>query len=295
MAAPDSPSSPPPAAPLAASPASPAPLEPVRIYRHRLPTRIWHWVNAATLLILLMSGLMIFNAHPRLYWGHYGANDDHAWLAIGSTRDTGFLRIGSARIETTGVLGRWTDARGREQTWAFPGWATIPTRYSLADGRLWHLFFAWVLAISLTLYMLWTAIGGHLAKDLHVRRREWSPRHIWRDVKDHARLRFPRGAAAARYNILQKLSYIGVIFVLLPLMIATGLAMSPGMNAAAPWLIDLFGGRQSARSLHFIVAWSLVLFFLVHIAMVLLAGPVNEIRSMLTGWFRLPRDREAGA
>lgn len=264
---------------------------PERVYRHRLPTRIWHWVNAVTLLVLLMSGLMIFNAHPRLYWGDYGANSDPAWLAIGSTADTGYLRIGSARFDTTGVLGRWTDTAGVEKTWAFPGWATIPTRYSLADGRRWHLFFAWVLAISLTLYMLWTVIGGHLKKDLHVRRHEWSPRHIWQDIRDHARLRFPKGEAAARYNLLQKLSYIGVVFVLLPLMIATGLTMSPGINAAAPWLLDLFGGRQSARSLHFILAWALVAFFLVHIVMVLLAGPVNELRSMVTGWFRLPAEK----
>lgn len=269
------------------------PSVPVRVYRHRLPTRIWHWGNAVTLLILLMSGLMIFNAHPRLYWGQYGANPDHAWFAVGATPTTGFVRIGETRIETTGVLGRWTDAEGVEQTWAFPGWATIPTSYSLADGRRWHLFFAWVLAIGLTLYMLWTALGGHLRKDLHVRRHEWSPRHIWRDIKEHARLRFPKGEAAARYGILQKLSYIGVIFVLLPLMIFTGLTMSPGMNTAWPWLLDIFGGRQSARSIHFIAAWLLVLFFLVHVAMVLLAGPVNEVRSMVTGWFRLPPEKDA--
>ncbi len=273
------------------APADVSPPPPTRIYRHRLPTRIWHWLNAVTLLILLMSGLMIFNAHPRLYWGQYGANRDYAWLEIGSTAHSGYLRVGSARIETTGVLGRWTDSAGNIQRWAFPGWATIPTSYSLADGRRWHLFFAWVLAIALSLYMLWTALGGHLKKDLHVRRGEWSAKHIWRDFKDHARLRFPKGEAAARYNILQKLSYIGVIFVLLPLMIATGLTMSPGLNAAAPWMLDLFGGRQSARSIHFIAAWMLVAFFVVHIAMVLLAGPVNELRSMITGWFRLPPDK----
>jgi Ni/Fe-hydrogenase b-type cytochrome subunit len=270
---------------------SPTPPPP-RVYRHRLPTRIWHWLNAVTLLIMLMSGLMIFNAHPRLYWGEYGANFDRAWLVIGSTADEGYLRIGDWRVETTGVLGRWTDAEGTQKTWAFPGWATIPTSYSLADGRRWHLFFAWVMAIGLMLYMLWTAIGGHLKKDLHVRRTEWSPRHIWHDIKDHARLRFPRGEAAARYGILQKLSYIGVIFILLPLMIATGLTMSPGLNASAPWLLDLFGGRQSARSIHFIAAWALVAFFLVHILMVLLAGPVNEVRSMVTGWFRLPPEKD---
>src|SRR3546814_4609690 len=91
-----------------------------------------------------MSGLMIFNAHPRLYWGQAGANHDYAWLEIGATRETGFLRVGSLRVETTGVLGRWTDRRGVERTWAFPGWATIPTRYSLADGRRWPLSFAWL-------------------------------------------------------------------------------------------------------------------------------------------------------
>ena len=263
----------------------------VRVYRHRLPTRIWHWVNAVTLLVMLMSGLMIFNAHPRLYWGQYGANPDHAWFAIGATPTTGFIRFGETRIETTGVLGRWTDGQGVEQTWAFPGWATIPTTYSLADGRRWHLLFAWVLSIGLTLYMLWTAFGGHLKKDLHVRRHEWTPRHIWHDIRDHARLRFPKGEAAARYGILQKLSYIAVIFVMLPLMIFTGLAMSPGMNAAWPWLIDIFGGRQSARSIHFITTWLLVGFFLVHVAMVLLSGPVNALRSIVTGWFRLPPEK----
>lgn len=270
------------------------PTQPVRVYRHRLPARIWHWINAVTLLILLMSGLTIFNAHPRLYWGEYGANFDRAWLVIGSTPDSGYLRVGDLRIETTGVLGRWTDAQGAERTGAFPGWATIPTSYSLADGRRWHLLFAWILSIGLTLYMLWTLLGGHLRKDLHVRRAEWSPRHIWHDVKQHARLRFPRGEAAARYGILQKLSYIGVIFVALPLMIATGLTMSPGMNVAWPWLLDVFGGRQSARSIHFITASALVAFFLVHVAMVLLAGPVNEVRSMITGWFRLQPGRGEG-
>src|SRR3546814_7496022 len=103
--------------------------------------------------------------------------------------------------------------------------------------------------------MLWTVLGGHLARDLHVRRSEWAPRHIWQDIKDHARLRFPTGEAAARYNILQNLSYIGVIFVALPLLIATGLAMSTGFNANAPSLVELLGWRQSGRSNTFIQAW----------------------------------------
>jgi thiosulfate reductase cytochrome b subunit len=258
------------------------------VKRHRLSTRIWHWVNAATLAIMLMSGLMIFNAHPRLYWGQYGANDDVAWLEIGAKGDQGYTRIGPVTLNTTGVLGHWTNADGEKESRAFPYWITIPSKYSLADARLWHFLFSFILAFGLLAYMLRSALNRHIKSDLHIRRFEWSPRHIWHDIKDHARLRFPTGAAALQYNILQKLSYIGVIFVLLPLVIFTGLTMSPNMNAAWGWLVDLFGGRQSARSLHFIAAAGLFGFFIVHMLMVLLAGPINEVRSIITGNFRLP-------
>ena len=228
------------------------------VKRHRLSTRLWHWTNFVCVVILLMSGLGIFNAHPRLYWGQYGANFDHAWL----------------------VLDR------------FPGWATIPGHYSLAMSRRWHLAVALIFAFALLLYMLWSLINRHVGRDLSIGGNDIRPRHLWREIRDHARLRFPTGEAALRYNILQKLSYVGVIFILLPLLIFTGLSMSPGMNAAWPWLIDLFGGRQSARSVHFIAAGLLAAFFLVHILMVVLAGPINEIRSMITGKYRVPPERE---
>jgi Ni/Fe-hydrogenase b-type cytochrome subunit len=233
--------------------------------RHALVTRVWHWLNALTLLVMLMSGLMIFNAHPRLYWGHYGANADPAWLEIGRPEDV-----------------------------AFPPWLTIPSDYNLADARLWHFAFAWVLVLGLLVYVLWGLVRGHLRRDLLPALAELSPRHIWHDITEHARLRFPTGAAALRYNVLQKLAYGAVLFVLLPLVILTGLAMSPALNAGLPWLVDLFGGRQSARSVHFIATAGLVLFFVVHIAMVVLAGPVNEVRSMITGRYRLPHEREQG-
>jgi thiosulfate reductase cytochrome b subunit len=258
------------------------------VKRHRISTRLWHWTNATALLVLLMSGLMIFNAHPRLYWGHYGANADPAWLEIGAKGDKGFVEVAGAKVDTTGLLGSWRDEAGQVQQRAFPEWTTLPSRYSLSIARNWHFAFAWVLAISLTLYMLWSLFNGHVRRDLHVRREEWSPAHIWHDIKEHTRLRFPTGAEALNYNILQKLSYIGVIFVLIPLMIATGLTMSPGMNAGLPWLVDLFGGRQSARSIHFICAFLLLAFFVVHMIMVVLAGPLNEVRSMITGRYRLP-------
>lgn len=262
------------------------------VRRHRLSTRIWHWVNAATLVVMLMSGLMIFNAHPRLYWGEYGANADPAWLTIGANGSgQGVVQIGGATFETTGLLGVWTDEEGVVRHRAFPGWATIPSRYNLADARIWHLAFAWVVAVGLLIYLLLSLANGHIRRDLHVTGREWSPAHIWHDIKAHMRLRFPAGEAALRYNVLQKLSYAGVLFGLLPLIIATGLAMSPAMDAAWPWLTQLLGGRQSARSLHFIAAFALVCFVMVHLAMVLLAGPFNEVRSMITGWYRLPKAR----
>jgi len=270
----------------------PAAETPVR--RHRLSTRLWHWVNAATLAIMLMSGLMIFNAHPRLYWGQYGANFDAPWLEIGNAGETGVVRIGGFVLHTSGFFGTSRDAHGVMQAVAFPRWLTIPSTYSLADARLWHLAFAWVLALGLAAYLLWSLANGHLRRDLHITRAEWSPRHIWHDVVEHLRLRFPAGLAALRYGVLQKLAYCGVLFGLIPLAILTGLTLSPGTNAGLPWLVELFGGRQSARSIHFLAALGLVLFFVVHIAMVLLAGPVNQVRAMVTGWFRLPKERADG-
>lgn len=233
------------------------------VRRHAVVTRLWHWINALCILVMLMSGLMILNAHPRLYWGHYGSEHDSAWLVLAALEDT-----------------------------AFPGWMTIPSDYSLADARIWHFAFAWLLVLAFTAYLIWGLVSGHILRRLHITRVEWSPRRILHDIGEHARLRFPTGAAALDYNVLQKLAYGGVLFVLIPAIILSGLAMSPALDAAWPWLVDLFCGRQSARSIHFIAAMGLVLFFVAHIVMVVLAGPINEVRSMLTGWYRLPRGKE---
>ncbi|WP_078707544.1 cytochrome b/b6 domain-containing protein [Consotaella salsifontis] len=268
-----------------------APAAPAVVYRHRVSTRLWHWTNVVTLVVMLMSGLMIFNAHPRLYWGAYGANQDHPWLEIGSTNGAGVLRVGSLTVETTGVLGLWQDGDGRWNRTAFPGWATIPSNYNLALARRWHLTFAWLFAAGILLYLIWSLANRHLWRDLAPSRSELAPRHIAGDIRNHALLRFPKGEAARRYNILQKLAYLGVLIVLIPTMVLTGLTMSPAMDAAWPWLLDLFGGRQSARSIHFIAAGLLVLFILVHLAMVVLAGPINEVRSMITGRYRLPQEK----
>lgn len=261
------------------------------VFRHRLSTRLWHWVNVVAFFIMVMSGMMIFNAHPRLYWGQYGANSDYSWLEISGKSQKGYLRIGSATVETTGVLGAWRDKDGVVNTRAFPGWATIPSRYSLADSRLWHLAFAWVLAVGLFSYLLISLWNRHLQDEIAPTADQAKPSHVWQDIKDHARLRFPTGEAATRYNILQKMSYGLVLLVLLPLMVLTGLSMSPGADAFAGGLVELFGGRASARSIHFIVMWLLLGFFLVHVAMVILAGPINEVRSMITGRYAIKPDR----
>ena len=260
------------------------------VHRHRFSTRIWHWINAATLVLMLMSGLMIFNAHPRLYWGQYGANPDPAWLEIGSRDGEGFVRVGDTSIQTTGFLGLWTDSEGQRHSRAFPDWSTIPSAYSLALSRRWHLTFAWVFAIGLLSYGIWSLVNGHLRRDLLPKRPEIGPVHIWHEIKQHAQLNFPKGAEAQAYNTLQKVSYLGV-FITLAVVVLTGLTMSPAMDAIWPWLLDLFGGRQSARSIHFITAVLLILFVIVHLLMVLLAGPYNEIRSMITGRFRLPQEK----
>ncbi|HEX8384073.1 MAG TPA: cytochrome b/b6 domain-containing protein [Sphingomonas sp.] len=268
---------------------------PRRIYRHRVSTRLWHWINAVVLTVMLMSGLMIFNAHPRLYWGQYGANTDRAWLQIGPTATGGQMVIGSTRIPTTGVLGRWTDRDGVERTRAFPWWATIPSGYSLAAARRWHLSVAWIFAVLTLAYLLWSAVNRHIRRDLLPTRAELTPASIGKDVVDHLRLRFHPTDGSAHYNVLQKLTYGLVLFVLLPVVILTGVSMSPGFNAAWPWMLDLFGGRQSARSLHFLCTAGLLGFIVVHLVLVLLAGPVNEIRSMVTGWFHVAQVKEGGA
>lgn len=260
----------------------PAP-PPDLIYRTRLPVRLWHWTNAVTIFVMLMSGMMIFNAHPRLYWGAYGANFDHAWLEIGNHGTAGFLTIAGMTIPTTGVLGY---AMGTDE--AFPPLVTIPTHYNLAVAREWHFAFAWVLAGGWAVFLLYSLFSRHLSHDLLLRREEARVSALWHDIKQHVRLRLPKGDAARHYNPLQKIAYLAVLVLGLPIMILTGLTMSPTMDAAWPWLLVLFDGRQSARSLHFICAAGLALFIVGHLAMVVLAGPINELRSMITGWYRVP-------
>lgn len=264
-----------------------AATKPEVIYRHRLPTRLWHWINVVSICILLMSGLTIFNAHPALYWGKYGSELDKPLLKIDSEEGddyiVGFLKIGEYSFNTTGILGVSTNAQGDDTARAFPSWSTIPSHQDLASGRHWHLFFALVFIFNLIIFYIFSLANGHFRKDLAPTRQELSLRHILHDIWDHMRLRFPKGEDAKRYNILQKAAYLSVIFAAIPIMILTGMTMSPGIGGAMPWLADVFGGRQSARTIHFFAANFIVLFVIVHLVMVVLAGVWNEVRSMITG------------
>ncbi|MDP4003703.1 cytochrome b/b6 domain-containing protein [Methylobacterium sp. NEAU K] len=280
---------------MAASPALEAPETVDRqgrrwFYRHPLVIRVAHWINAAVLLVLLMSGLQIFNAHPALYWGAVSTFDTPAFAITsepgGDGRNRGVVTIGAHRFDTTGVLGL-SRAGGTEAERAFPSWATLPSDQDLATGRRWHFLFAWFLVLNGALYLLYGLFSGQL-------RRRLIPdgdqiRDFGGSVKEHLLLRFPEGEEAKRYNVIQKLTYLVVVLGLLPAMVLAGLAMSPGVDAAWPWLPELFGGRQSARSVHFIAAGLIVLFVVVHVLLVVVSGLANNMRGMITGWFSLGR------
>ncbi|HXX75681.1 MAG TPA: cytochrome b/b6 domain-containing protein [Nitrospiraceae bacterium] len=253
-----------------------------QVYRHRLPVRLGHWLNVVCLFILIMSGLQIFNAHPALYWGNR-SDRDKPLLSIrpmktesGETR--GITRILGHSFDTTGVLG-YSNGSGH----AFPVWATIPSGRWLAMGRQWHLFFAWVFVINGLLFMAYALISRHVTRDLAPTGKDL--RKIGKAINDHVRLRHPSGEETKRYNVLQKLAYMGVLFGLAPLIILTGLTMSPTIDTAFPWLLTIFGGRQAARTIHFIACFAFVGFIVIHVSQVILTGLFNNLRSMITGWF----------
>jgi thiosulfate reductase cytochrome b subunit len=288
------------AAPLPST-SPPAPAAPAAaprrrlVARHSLLVRVTHWINVVCFALLLMSGAQIFNAHPRLYWGEYGADFDHAWLAVQSLHDArgwrGVLHLGPLTLETTGVLGASPEAGGGALVpRALPSWLTIPSYQDLSTGRRWHFFFAWLFAVNGAVYLVAGFARRHFRRDLLPTRAELAPAHLVHEVLAHAKLQFPRGEAARRYNVLQKLAYLGVVFVLLPGMVLTGLTMSPGLDSAFHGLLEVFGGRQSARAIHFVCASLLVAFVLVHLAMVLASGLWNNLRAMVTGRYAIEED-----
>ncbi len=222
--------------------------------RHAWPVRVLHWINVVAVVVLVMSGLQIFNAHPALYWGKSSYT-------------------GAGPIFAPGP---------------FPGWLTLPGAQWLAMGRRWHFFFAWVLVFNGAAYLAYTIASRHLRRDLVPTRAEL--RSIGRSIADHLRLRHATGAAAARYNVLQKLAYLAVVFLLVPFLVVMGLGMSPALDSVIPGWVDWFGGRQSVRTLHFAAAMLVVLFAAVHLFEVFVTGAWNNVRSMITGKYRIPAE-----
>ena len=215
--------------------------------RHGLVTRLWHWLNFASVTVLFMSGLNISNAHRYLYWGHSGFDPSQAWLAVPR----------------------------------FPGWATIPGYYDLAAARDWHILAAWFFAVGLLVMWVVLLFSGRFWREMRTSPAEWTPKAIARSIASHWSLKFV--SSGTKYNFLQRVAYGTVLGIFLPMMIISGLAISPGIEPAAPWLVDMFGGRQGARSVHFIVTWATVTFFAVHIIAVLVSGPIKQIGEMITG------------
>ena len=233
--------------------------------------RVSHWVLAASVLTLAFSGFVILMAHPRLYWGKAGNDLTPALLELPIGRNY--------------KHGGWAPA-----TAFFSGAHPVVSAVRTYDifnqngwGRSLHFLAAWFMVSTGFVYVIAGLASGHLRRDLVPRLRDLVPGRLWGDVRNHLRLPLPRAPGGPPYGPLQKLSYAGVVFIALPLMVLTGLTMSPAVTAAYPVLLDLFGGSQSARTIHCFTFAALVAFLVIHVAMVALTGFRRQIRAMTFG------------
>src|SRR5712692_5963053 len=213
--------------------------------RHSAVVRITHWITALSFFALLVSGIAILLAHPRLYWGETGAVGTPSLIDL-----------------------------------PLPFVLDVPIR---GPGRYLHFLSAWVCVLTGLVYVVSGAFTRHFQKNLVPRKTDLGWKPIMRVVSNHMHLKRPTEEESQSYNVLQRLTYLAVVFLLFPLIIITGLAMSPAITSVFPTIVTVFGGQQSARTIHFFVAVALVLFLLVHIAMVCLAGFKNRMRAMITG------------
>ncbi len=257
------------------------------VKRHSLTTRLTHWFGALAIFILIMSGLQIFNAAPYLDASDK-SDPQHRILSIGQGGQNGDAPIGTTRVfghtfTTTHVLGYSADGQGGEAGRAFPAWITWPGYQDLASGRRWHFFFGWIMTIAGVVYL----VAALVRKDLRllILRPSDVPKllpmqlyyfKLRKEPPDHG-----------KYNPLQKAGYTALLFGLVPFVILTGLALSPGIDAFAGPLTTLLGGRQFARTWHFVATLLLVAFTLGHVFLVASTGLINNMRSMTLGTYRL--------
>ncbi len=226
---------------------------PAASIRHTATVRVTHWVVALCFLALLLSGTEIVISHPRFYWGEEGNVNTPALFSI---------PIPASR-------------------------ASVPTGfgYTLPDQNGWsrslHFQTAWVVVAAGLWYVLSGLLSGHFRRDLVPSRADLSPGELARVFANHLRFKF--GGDHQTYNPLQRLAYLVVVFGAFPLMIWTGLAMSPAVTSAFPFFVNVLGGHQSARTLHFTGTLFLVLFVIVHVLMVCLAGFRKHMHGMITG------------
>ncbi len=240
---------------------------------HSRLVRICHWLVAACFLLLAFTGIVILMVHPRLYWGEVGNDLVPAILEIPIS--TNHQPEGWERTTTFAPM-----SEGAEAT--FSANRTYPIFNENSWGRSLHFLAGWIFVVAWLTYGIAGLISGHLRKDLLPAAGELRPTTLWQDLLDHLKLR-SGGGGGPPYNVLQKLAYVGAFFVALPLMVVTGLTMSPAVTAAWPILLDIFGGYQSARTVHFFAFAALVLFFVVHIFMVVVSGFRKQLRAMILG------------
>jgi len=241
---------------------------------HRAWVRLCHWTIVAGFLALAFTGVMILAVHPRLYWGEVGNDLVPALIEFPLSGNSRPADYGPATLFADVPGAPVTATRDYEHDYFFNenGW-----------GRSLHFLAAWVLVATGLAYLLIGASTGHLWRDLLPRLRELSPSALWRDFRNHLKPQGDDSGGGPPYGLLQKLSYSVVVFVALPLMLLTGLTMAPAVTAGYPLLLDLFGGYQSARTIHFFCFVALVLFLLAHVAMVVATGFRRQIRAMTLG------------
>jgi len=238
---------------------------------HRRWVRITHWISVLSFFTLGITGVFIFATHPRLYWGEVGNNLTPALLEIPITnnhRPDEFVQT----VSFTEVSATAFSANRTYRIFNPNGW-----------GRSLHFLGGWFLVISGVFYALAGIFSGHIKNDLLPRARELIPRVFWQDMKNHLTLQFGPARSGPPYGLLQRCAYTTVAFIALPLMLVTGLTMSPAVTAAYPMLLDVFGGYQSARTIHFFGFAALFLFLVVHVAMVALTGFRRQLRAMTLG------------